>query len=122
MKKIILFLCVAFLCSFSFSSSTLCEKQQSVWVCSNTATYHKTSSCIDIKNCRGTKKLVSMSEATKAGKTACGICYPQKKSSSASSSTTQQATAKKQAKKTTTNTTPSNSSSTTKKQAKKTTK
>lgn len=83
MKKIFYALGTLLVCSFTagylFSETT----QQSVWICSKSTTYHKTPSCIEIKNCTGTKKMISVNEATKAGKTACGICYPQKKSQSA---------------------------------------
>lgn len=78
MKKLIITLGVALLCSFTISSKTICKQQQNVWVCSNTTTYHKSSSCIDVQNCTETKTLVTLSEAKSQGKTACGVCFPQK--------------------------------------------
>ncbi len=82
MKKLVIFLGIALLCSFTLSSTSICKQQQNVWICSSSTTYHKSESCIDMKNCTGTKKLVAVSEATKQGKTACGVCFPSKNNAS----------------------------------------
>ncbi|MBR5433728.1 MAG: hypothetical protein IK117_04775 [Bacteroidales bacterium] len=78
MKKLVFILGIALLCSFTISSTSICKQQQSVWICSSSTTYHKSASCIDMKNCTGTKKHVTVSEATTQGKTACGVCFPAK--------------------------------------------
>ncbi len=102
MKKIFFILGTLLACSFTAGYIFSETNQQSVWICSKSTTYHKTSSCIEIKNCTGTKKMISINEATKAGKAACGICYPQKKS---------QSTTKQQAVKSTKSTSTTNSNS-----------
>lgn len=95
MKKTVLFLSVVLLCSFSISTSSSSSKQQSVWTCSSSTLYHRVASCIDIKNCTGAKKHITLDEAKKSGKTACGICYPQSTTKSSNSNKKQTTKVKK---------------------------
>ena len=119
MKKIISILVIALLCSCAIPSS-LNESSQTtyVWVCANSTTYHKTSSCLEVKNCANTSQKITLTAAKNQGKKPCGVCYPQQKTSSndANSSATQ--SAKKQVKKTT-KTQSSSTTTTEKKQVKK---
>lgn len=119
MKKLVLFLGIALLCSFSLSSISDSKQQQNVWVCSSSTTYHKSTSCIDMKNCSGAKKSVTITEAKQTGKKACPICYPQKNTTN-----NQGKKAVKRSKNTTNNNSASNStnSNTQKKAVKRTRK
>lgn len=109
MKKLIIPFLFVFLCSFSLHTDCMLDEcqQSKVWICSNSACYHKTSSCMEIKSCSKTQTTLAI--AQKQGKKACPICYPQKNTKKSSSS---QATKAK--KSTTTNNSTTNQATKTK--------
>ncbi|MCQ2608905.1 MAG: hypothetical protein MJ197_09505 [Bacteroidales bacterium] len=73
MKKLLLSLSAILF--FAFTIEYPCEEM--VWICAKNMSYHKISTCPQIKNCNPTQ--VTLSEAKTKGKNVCSICYPKQK-------------------------------------------
>lgn len=84
MKKLFVICSIIALCSFTTKTANT-STETKVWICSGSTTYHKSSSCIAIKNCEKATQ-VTTATAKNQGKTACGICYPKRKTSTSTSS------------------------------------
>lgn len=77
MKHKLLFLTLLFFLPLSGTSETAQQKDDpTVIICTGqySKRYHN-SMCRGMKSCKGEVKKVKLSEAKKAGKTACGYCY-----------------------------------------------
>lgn len=122
MKKLVIPFLFVFFCSFSMQTDSMFEEcqQSKVWICSNSACYHKTSSCMEIKNCSKTQ--TTLATAQKQGKKACPVCYPQKSSSSQATKTQKSTTTNSSTTNQATKTKKSTTSSSTTNQATKTKK
>jgi len=119
MKKIVSILAIALLCSCAIPYS-LNESSQAtyVWVCANSTTYHKTSACLEVKNCANSAQKITLTTAQNQGKKPCGVCYPQQKANSNNANSSGTQPEKKQVKKVSKNQS-SSATTTEKKQVKK---